>query len=312
MVDWLGAALLSVATTSVVLVTSWGGTQYDWSSPAIIFLALLGAVTAVAFVMVERRVVEPILPLALFTNRNFAVSSGLGFFVGFTMFGATAFLPLYQQTVQGASATNSGLLLIPLMVGAMLMGIVSGQVITRTGHYRAFPIVGGALMTVGMLLLSTLDTDTTKVISALFMVLLGLGMGCLMQVTMLIAQNSVSQRDMGVASSTATFTRSIGGAFGVAIFGSLFTSRLTSGLAGSLPSGAGADLDVSSGQIDPATLDALPPAVHAGVLQAIADAPAASSGGPRSRRYWCSCSPGGSRPSRCVGVTTPPSSSRLR
>ena len=267
-VDWLGAALLSVATTAVILVTSWGGTQYDWDSPAIIGLALLGIVTAVWFVLVERRVVEPILPLSLFRNRNFALSSAIGFFVGLALFGATAFLPLYQQTVQGASATNSGLLLIPLMLASMVTSVVSGQVITKTGHYRAFPIVGGALMTVGVFFLSRLDTETSRFDSALFMVALGLGMGCLMQVTMLLAQNSVEAKDMGVASSTSTFARSIGGAFGVALFGAIFTAHMNTGLAAAGASG----VSVGAGQIDPATLSSLRPDVLAGVLRAIADA----------------------------------------
>ena len=269
-VDWLGAGLLTVAITSLVLLTTWGGNQYAWGSAMIIGLGLLAAVTAAAFVAVERRVEEPILPLSLFANRNFTLSAAMGFFVGFAMFGATAFLPLYQQTVQGASATSSGLLLLPLMLGLMSMSVVSGQVISRTGRYRAFPIFGGAAMIIGMVLLAQLDVGTSTLRSSLFMLVLGIGIGSVMQVTMLLAQNSVEQRDMGVASSTSTFTRSIGGAFGVAIFGAIFSAQLSSGLASAGEGAAG--LAGGAGQIDPATLDALPPAVLGGVLDAIAGA----------------------------------------
>jgi EmrB/QacA subfamily drug resistance transporter len=269
-VDWTGAALLTVAITSLVLLTTWGGNQYAWGSPMIIGLGLLAAATTAGFLVVERRVDEPILPLELFRNRNFTLSSAMGFFVGFAMFGATAFLPLYQQTVQGASATNSGLLLLPLMLGVMSMSVVSGQVISRTGRYRAFPIVGGAFMIVGMVLLAQLDASTSSFQSSLFMLALGIGIGCVMQVTMLLAQNSVEQRDMGVASSTSTFTRSIGGAFGVAIFGAIFSAQLTAGLA---RAGEGASgVATGAGQIDPATLDSLPASVRHGVLEAIAGA----------------------------------------
>jgi EmrB/QacA subfamily drug resistance transporter len=265
-VDWLGAALLSVATTAIILLTSWGGTQYDWASVPIMALGVIGVVSTIAFVMVERRVIEPILPLSLFANRNFSLSAAIGFFVGFSLFGATAFLPLYQQTVQGASATNSGLLLVPLMLASMVTSVVSGRVITRTGRYRMFPIIGGAAMTVGVFLLSTLGDNTSRVTSSLYMVALGLGMGCLMQVTMLLAQNSVEMRDMGVASSTSTFTRSIGGAFGVALFGAIFTAHMTS----SLKEAGASGVPIASGQIDPATLDALDPGVRADVVHAIA------------------------------------------
>ena len=269
-VDWVGAALLTVAISALVLLTTWGGNDYAWGSPMIIGLGMLAAVTATLFVLVERRVEEPILPLTLFANRNFSVSSAMGFFVGFSMFGATAFLPLYQQTVQGASATSSGLLLLPLMLGVMSMSVVSGQVISRTGHYRAFPIIGGAAMIVGMVLLAQLDASTSSLRSSLFMLVLGLGMGFVMQVTMLLPQNSVEARDMGVASSTSMFTRSIGGAFGVAIFGAIFSAQLAAGLD---RAGAGAaGMAGGAGQIDPATLESLPPAVLNGVLDAIAGA----------------------------------------
>ncbi|MFC8616854.1 MDR family MFS transporter [Micromonospora purpureochromogenes] len=247
-IDWLGAALLSVGITAIVLLTTWGGNEYDWASPQILGLAVLAAVALVAFGLVERRVPEPILPLGLFANRNFALISVIGFLLGFAMFGAMNFLPLYQQTVQGASATNSGLLLLPLMFGMLVVSLVVGRAITKTGRYRMFPIVGGVVMTAGMLLLSRLDVDTGKAESSLYMVVLGVGMGFLMQTSMLIAQNSVEQKDLGAASGAATFFRSIGGSFGISLFGAIFANRLADSAAGSAFSagtgeGGGMDLE---------------------------------------------------------------------
>ncbi|MGW0228360.1 MDR family MFS transporter [Actinopolymorpha singaporensis] len=268
-IDYLGAALLTVAATSLVLVTTWGGTQYAWGSAQILGLAALGVVSAAGFVVAERRAAEPVLPLRLFRDRNFTAATLMGFLVGFAMFGAVTFLPLFQQTVQGASATNSGLLLLPMMAASLVVSLVVGTVITRTGRYRAFPIAGGAMLTVGVFALSLMDTGTTKLTLSVYMVILGIGMGLLMQVTLLIVQNSVEAKDMGVASSTSTFARSIGGSFGVSLFGAIFASRLTHSLAG-MP---GADRLTGGGgaHIDPATLHQLPAAARDTVLTAIAD-----------------------------------------
>jgi EmrB/QacA subfamily drug resistance transporter len=272
-IDWLGAGLLAVGITSIVLVTTWGGTQYAWRSAQILGLAVLALVTLAAFAIVERRAVEPILSLKLFTNRNFALVSGMGFLVGFALFGAITFLPLYQQTVQGASATNSGLLLLPLMAGLLVTSVVVGRAITKTGRYKIFPIIGGVLMVIGMVLLAQLGADTPKSTSALYMVVLGLGMGCLMQTTMLIAQNSVEPRDLGVASSGATFFRSIGGSFGVSLFGAIFASRFSNEVAARLPAEVAAKLNGSgSGRLDPSTLKTLPAPIRDGVLQGVAHA----------------------------------------
>jgi MFS family permease len=271
-IDWLGAALLSVGVTALVLITTWGGSQFAWLSWQIGGLAALSAVALVAFVRVEQRVPEPILPLKVLANRNFALISAVGFLLGFAMFGALSFLPLYQQTVQGASATNSGFLLLPIMLGAMSVSLVVGRLITKTGRYRVFPIVGGVVMLASVLLLAQLDVDTTKTMAALYMVLLGVGLGFLMQTTVLIAQNSVEQRDMGVATSTATFFRSIGGSFGVALFGAVFANRLHDGLAARLGPEVAAGVDSAGGNFDPSTLSALPAPVREGFLAAIANA----------------------------------------
>jgi EmrB/QacA subfamily drug resistance transporter len=225
-IDWTGAGLLAVGITALVLITTWGGTEYPWGSWQILSLAVLAVVMLIGFALVERQAEEPILALQLFRNRNFTLSAVIGFLLGFTMFGSINFLPLFQQSVQHASATNSGLLLLPMMAGMLVTSIVAGQLITRTGRYKIFPVLGGAIMVVGMYLLSTVSVTTTKTQASVAMVVLGLGMGFLMQTTMLISQNSVEQRDLGVASSAATFFRSIGGSFGVSLFGALFNRAL--------------------------------------------------------------------------------------
>ncbi|MGN9779052.1 MDR family MFS transporter [Micromonospora sp. H33] len=267
-IDWLGAALLSTGITAIVLITTWGGNEYDWASPQILGLAGFALVALAAFGVVERRAVEPILPLKLFANRNFALISVVGFLLGFAMFGAMNFLPLYQQTVQGASATNSGLLLLPLMFGMLVVSLLVGRAITKTGRYRAFPIVGGVVMTAGLVLLTRLDVHTSKTESSLYMVVLGTGMGFLMQTSMLIAQNSVEQRDLGAASGAATFFRSIGGSFGISLFGAIFANRLADSPAGDSFGGGGE----AGAAMDLERLRDLPAQAREVVLGGLADA----------------------------------------
>ncbi|MEV8316037.1 MDR family MFS transporter [Streptomyces sp. NPDC059900] len=225
-IDYLGAALLTVGISSLVLVTTWGGTEYAWGSTVIMELIAIGVVALIGFVIVQKKAAEPILPLHIFRSLNFTLMSVIGFLTGFVMFGAMLFLPLYQQAVQGASATNSGLLLLPMLLSMMVVSFFSGRFTTSTGKYKIFPIAGTVLMVVGLFLLSQMDTDTTRFTSGLYMAVLGAGMGCLMQITMLVAQNSVEMKDMGVASSSATLFRTLGSSFGVAIMGALFNSRV--------------------------------------------------------------------------------------
>jgi len=269
-VDYLGGSLLALAAVSLVLLATWGGTEYRWGSGQIIGLALLAAAAAAAFCVVELRVAEPILPLHVFRNRNFSLTMALTFLTGLAMFGALTFLPLYQQTVQGASPTVSGLMLTPMMLGVTVTSILAGQVTTRTGRYKIFPILGGAIMGLAMFLLTGLDVSTTRLTSGIYYVVLGLGMGFLMQMVSLIAQNSVEQKDMGVASSARMFFQQIGGSLGVAAFGAVFARRLTESLASA--AGTGAHISASGGQLDPTTVDRLPAVIKHDVFNAIAHA----------------------------------------
>ncbi|WP_327354305.1 MDR family MFS transporter [Streptomyces sp. NBC_01304] len=251
-IDFLGAALLTVGITSIVLVTTWGGTEYAWGSGMILGLIALGVASLAAFLFSQTRVPEPIMPLHIFRSRNFTLMSIIGFFTGFVMFGAVLYLPLYQQSVQGASATNSGLLLLPMLLSMMAVSLIAGRVTTNSGKYKVFPIVGGALMTVGLFLLAQMDTGTSQLTSGIYMAVLGAGMGFLMQITMLVAQNSVEMKDMGVASSSTTLFRTLGSSFGVAIMGALFTNRVTHEMAERLP---GAKLP--NAQLDAKSLEGL-------------------------------------------------------
>lgn len=218
--------------------------------------------------MIERRVTEPILPLHVFANRNFALAGALAFLVGLAMMGSAAYLPQFQQLVQGASATNSGLLLVPMMFPMILASLIVGQLTSRFGKVRIFPIIGGVVLTAGMLLLTQLHTDTTKLTLALFMIVLGFGVGLLMQPSMLIAQNSVSLRDMGAGMGASTFLRTMGMSLGTAVLGTVYTSRLTESLT-SQAGAAGKELVAGGTQLPPSMLHKLPvelqDALHAAV-----------------------------------------------
>ena len=268
-IDYAGAATLAVAATAIILLTTWGGTQYAWRSVPIIALAVIGVLGTVAFLRLEARAAEPLLPLHVFRNRNFSLASGMTFLLGLGMFGALTFLPLYQQTVQHLSATGSGLMLIPMMLGSTATTLIAGRVTTKTGRYKALPIIGGGVMTLGMFLLTELTVSTSRLTSGLFYVVLGVGMGFLMQTTTMVVQNSVGPQDMGVASSSRTFFQQIGGSIGVAAFGAVFARRLTDSLTARMP---GVHLSGSKGQIDPATVNALPAPVRHDVFFAITHA----------------------------------------
>lgn len=265
--DYRGAALLTGAISCLVLVTTWGGTEYAWGSPTIIGLSALAVLLTVGFVAVERSAVEPVIPLRLFRESVFTVSSGVGFVLGVGMFGCISFLPLFLQIANGASATNSGLLLVPMTVGLFASSIVAGQVVTRTGRYRVFPIMGTAITTLGLFLLSTMDASTSQLTSGAYMVVVGVGLGCCMQILVVATQNAVPVRDLGVATATVSFFRSVGGSVGVALFGALFNSRLTAELAGTQAAAA-----LEGGSITRETVAALPDAARAGFVDHFAGA----------------------------------------
>jgi EmrB/QacA subfamily drug resistance transporter len=268
-IDYFGAGLLAVAATSIVLLTTWGGSEYRWGSPMIIGLGLLAVASAASFCVAELRAAEPVLPLHVFRNLNFTLASAMSFLVGLMLFGALTFLPFYQQTVQHLSATGSGLMLIPLMLGSMVTTILAGQVTSRTGRYKAFPIIGGLGMAAGMFLLTRLGVYTSLFTSGLYFVVLGLGMGFLMNMTTIIVQNSVDPRDMGVASSSRTFFQQIGGSIGVSIFGVIFARRLTEDLSRRLP---GVHLNTAGTNLDPVTVNSAPPAIRHAEFFSIAHA----------------------------------------
>jgi EmrB/QacA subfamily drug resistance transporter len=266
-IDYAGAALLGTALAAIVVVTSLGGSTWAWDSPQILGIGALALVLLAAFVLVERRAPEPVLPLRLFQNRVFAVGGAIGLIVGFALFGAVTFLPLFFQTVNGAGPTEAGLRLIPLVGGLLITSIASGQIISRVGRYKAFPIIGTALIVVGFVLLSTMDTHTHGLRAVFDLLVLGLGLGGVMQVLVLAVQNAVDYADLGVATSGATLFRSIGGAIGTATFGAIFTHELSGQLAAGA-GGRGAALAASGGRLSPGQLHSLPPGIRDTYLNA--------------------------------------------
>ncbi|MFF9085191.1 DHA2 family efflux MFS transporter permease subunit [Streptomyces sp. NPDC014991] len=272
-IDYPGTFLIAAVATCLVLVASLGGTTWAWGSAQIIGLAVLGVLLAVAFVAVERRAAEPVLPLGLFRIRTFTLAAVISFIVGFAMFGAMTYLPTFLQVVRGVSPTLSGVHMLPMVVGLLLSSTVSGQIVSRTGRWKVFPVVGTAVTTLGLLLLHRLDERTGTVETSASLFVFGLGLGLVMQVLVLIVQNAVSYEDLGVATSGVTFFRSIGAAFGVAIFGSVFAGRLGDKLADALrglrlPPGATPD----ALRADPRGIAALPPALRPAALHAYASA----------------------------------------
>jgi EmrB/QacA subfamily drug resistance transporter len=265
-VDYLGTIMIGGAASSLVLLTSLGGVSYPWGSGPIITLGVLAVAFTVCFILAERRAAEPVLPLHLFRHRVVTAGAAVGFVVGFAMFGALTYLPQYLQIVKGVSPTSSGLRLLPMMAGLLGTSILTGQLITRLGRYKVFPVVGTAVMTVGLYMLSHLSPTTSALAASAGMFVLGVGIGGTMQVLVIAVQNAVEYTDLGAATSAATFFRSIGGSFGTAIFGAIFDNVLPGNIAGALhglalPPGVG----VRSGA-SPATLAKLPPAVHAALV----------------------------------------------
>ena len=265
-IDWWGAVMLTLALGALTLVTSLGGRSFGWTSPMALSLAALTVVAAVAFVMIENRAKEPILPMWLFRMNTFWVTSILGFVVGAAMFGAITFVPIYLQIAKGATPTGSGLQLIPLTVGILTASTLAGQYMGRTGHYRWLPVIGMTLLTAGMLLGAQFGRETSFVVFSVTLVLIGLGMGCIFPVVTTAVQNAVPRETMGTATAAGIMVRQTGGALGVAAFGALFSSRLMVGLgdaAASLNGGAA---------LGPQTLARLSPDQQALVADAVVNA----------------------------------------
>ncbi|MFE5828851.1 MFS transporter [Streptomyces sp. NPDC056508] len=273
--DVLGALLLAAASTCLVLLTSWGGTEYAWDSRVVLALACGAAGTTLLFLVVEHFAPEPLIPLRLFRDSVFTVTALVGAVVGVALFGAASYLPSFLQMVEGATATESGLLMLPLMGGIVVASVVSGQLISRTGRYKAYPVAGGALSVLGMWLLSHMDADTPRLQHSLWQAVLGTGIGLVMPVLVLAVQNSARPADLGTATSAHTYFRQIGGSVGAAVFGTLFASRLDDALgdrlAGVLP-GNGSTTPFPAESITPQTVHTLPPALRDAYVQAYADA----------------------------------------
>ncbi|MEU2909294.1 MFS transporter [Streptomyces massasporeus] len=270
-IDYLGTFLIAAVATCLVLVASLGGTTWAWGSWQIVGLAVLGVVLAVAFVAAERRAAEPVLPLKLFRVRTFTLAALISFVVGFAMFGAMTYLPTFLQVVQGISPTMSGVHMLPMVLGLLLASTASGQIVSRTGRWKVFPIAGTGITTLGLLLLHQLDEDSSTAELSGFFFVFGLGLGLVMQVLVLIVQNAVPYEDLGVATSGATFFRSIGASFGVAVFGTVFAGRLgdqlTDAFRGArLPPG----VSVETLEADPRGIAALPSALRPPALHAYA------------------------------------------
>jgi EmrB/QacA subfamily drug resistance transporter len=266
-IDYAGIVLVGLGASGLTLATSWGGGEYAWGSPVIIGLFVGSAIVLALFVFAELRAAEPILPIRLFASPVFTVCCVLAFIVGFAMLGAMTFLPTFMQFVDGVSATESGLRTLPMVLGLLITSIGSGQIVGRTGRYRIFPIVGTAVMSIGFFLLSRLGADSPLWREALFLFILGTGIGMCMQVLVLTVQNTASFADLGVATSGVTFFRTIGSSFGAAIFGSLFASFLAARIPAALMrSGAPPEAAES-----PQALHRLPDEVARPIVEAYAD-----------------------------------------
>lgn len=258
--DILGTITMAVSVSSLVLFTSWGGTEYDWNSTIILSLIAVFVVFTGLFILAELKASDPIIPLRLFKDRNFSLAAGAGLLVGIGMFGALAYLPTYLQMVYSLGATNSGLLLLPMMAGLMFASVVSGQIVSRTGNYKWLPVVGFILVGFALFCFSTMQVDTPLWQTSLYMVVMGLGIGSAMQILVLIIQNSVSHDEVGTATATNNFFREIGASLGGAFVGGLFSHKLGELLRENLPANAVPGGDTNA--LTPDVVSGLPDQIH--------------------------------------------------
>lgn len=269
-IDVWGITAMTVAVTSIVLLASWGGTQYGWTSPVILSIGSTAVLASIGFVLVERRASEPIIPLSLFRERNFTAATMAGLIMAVAMFGVISYLPSYLQMVNGLTATGSGLLMLTLMAGLMTTTIISAQIVSRTGHYRWLTILGSAVVAVALALLSTLSVQTDLRIIGGFLFLLGAGIGCALEVLVVIVQNTVPAAQVGTATAANGFFREIGVSLGSAVVGTLFTSRLMTLLAERLAAGPSAGIDI--GTLTPAHVRQLSDTIGAPIVSSYNDA----------------------------------------
>lgn len=268
-IDYAGAALLAAALSGIIVATDLGGVVYPWGSPVIIGLAVIVAASLSMFIFVESRASEPVLPLRLFRNRTFVISAVVGLIVGIALFGSVTYLPLFLQVVKGDSPTASGLRMVPMMAGMLISSIIAGQLISRHGRYKVFPVIGTAVTTTGLVLLSRMTPATSLTTASVLMMILGLGLGMVMQVLILAAQNAVDYGDLGVATSGATLFRLIGGSVGTAALGAIFAARMNGHLSTHLdaamtPAGAGTGVNLS-----PRAIAAMPAAMRDAYANAV-------------------------------------------
>ena len=266
-IDLFGTLTLAATSTALVLFTSWGGTTYDWGSPTILLLAAGSGVGMVLFVLAERRAADPVIPLGLFRDRNFALPAVAGLTIGIAMFATVSFLPTFLQMVRGVSATESGLMMIPMTLGLLVTSVVTGRLITATGRYRIYPIVGGVVAAVGLFMLAQIAASSSYWFIAAGMTVVGLGVGCSMQNLTLIVQNSVPRAVLGTATSAQNYVRQIGASLGISVFGAMFVSRLTNEIAGSAVLGASHLANAGHGvnSLTPAILATLPQPVQGAI-----------------------------------------------
>ena len=270
-IDYAGSLLLAISLSALIVATDLGVSAEAWQSPLVIGLAVVTIIALGAFLLVERRAAEPVLPLRLFSNSTFAITTAVGFIIGVSLFGSVTYLPIFLQVVKGESPTSSGLQMIPMMAGMLVSSIASGHRISHTGRYKRYPIAGTGIATVALLLMSTMDVGTSILVASGIMALLGLGLGMVMQVLLLAAQNAVDYRDLGVATSGATLFRLAGGSIGTAILGTIFSARLAAIVARTIP-GAESEAVAGGHGLDLETLGALPAAMRASYLDAFAGA----------------------------------------
>lgn len=270
-IDYLGMVLLALSTTALILVCTWGGQQYDWLSPQIIGLALATVVGVIAFIVTESKVEDPVIPLSLFSDRNFTLTTVAGLMVGIVMFGALGYMPTYIQMAKGVDATTAGLLMTPMMGSLLVTSIVSGQVVSRTGRYKFFPLIGMVVTGLGLWLMSTMAASDPMWKLCVFMAVFGAGIGLSMQILVLIVQNSFPNRVVGTATASSNFFRQVGATVGSAVVGSVFVTRLHDLLAERMPQAA-ANTPVSANSLTPGAVQGLPDALRLPVIDSYNDA----------------------------------------